>query len=353
MTKVFVIDDSLSVRNGFKNIIADLDNIVLIGEANNPVDAFDIFKKVGLPDLFILDIEMPKMDGLSFLEQINRQRPTPVIICSNLIQANPHILIEALRLGAVDIIEKPKHNLNAFFITYKEELSQKIYALTHSKISYHSPQLIQRVNKIDTDTKTASNSPATKVVVIGSSTGGIQVLEEIIQHLNFPHSAIIIVQHIPKGFSAPLAKRLNTLHSKSVVKEGVNNEMICNNTVYLAPAGLHVEVIKKGLTYHLQLNNFEKVNSHKPSVNVLFYSVAKTFKSHAMGFILTGMGGDGADGLYTMRKAGAKTYSQNEMTSSVYGMPRVAYEMGASKKEVSIFEITQLINRFKELNKGE
>ena len=341
MIKVFVIDDSIAVRTGFRNLIQDMNDIELIGEADNPVDAFNIFKKVGLPDLFILDIEMPKMDGLTFLKQINEQRPTPVIICSSLVGEESNTLIDAMRLGAAEIIEKPKHNLNKLFVTYKEELMEKIRTVANANIQYQKNLSFANSKVLKKD---CIRAPSEKVIVIGSSTGGIQVLEELITHLKESHLAMIIVQHIPKSFSASFAARLNDLSVHSLVKEAEDGEIINNNTVYIAPGGLHVEVENDGLKYRLRLKDFPKVNSHRPSVNVLFNSVAKIFKANAIGFILTGMGNDGATGLKKMSEEGAHTYVQNEKTSTVYGMPKVALDMGGAKKALSIYEIIGVIN---------
>lgn len=342
MTKVFVIDDSLAVRNGFRTILASMDDIELLGEAENPVDAFEIFKEVGLPDLFILDIEMPKMDGLTFLKQINTQRPTPVIICSTLVGPGSNTLIDAMRLGAAEIIDKPKNNLSKFFIDYKEDLIDKIRAVAKANIHYqsHIGTQFEPVKKHE-----HPRFESAKVIAIGSSTGGIQVLEEIVTHLCASHLAMVVVQHIPKGFSASLARRLNELSGDSIVKEVEEGEIIMTNTIYIAPGGVHVEVEKQGLHYCLRLKDFPKVNSHRPSVNVLFNSVAKAFKANAIGFILTGMGDDGATGLKKMKEAGAHTYVQNEKTSTVYGMPKVAYEMESAESALSIYEIIQIINK--------
>lgn len=342
MTKVFVIDDSLTVRNGFKKLFEAMPDITLIGEAENPVDAVESFKKVGLPDLFILDIEMPKMDGLTFLKQINEQRPTPVIICSTIVQKGSSKLIDALRLGAAEIIEKPKANVSDMFITYKEDLMQKVRAVAQAKINYHN----NLSKTVDRNKLAYLNSPkSSKVVAIGCSTGGIQVLEEIITHLNSSHLALLVVQHIPKDFSTSLAKRLNSLAQNSIVKEVKDGDVIRNNTVYIAPGGVHVEVeIVKG-EYLLRLKDFPRVNSHKPSINVLFNSVAKSFKENAIGIVLTGMGDDGATGLKKMFDTGAQTYVQNEQTSTVFGMPKKALESGGATKALSIYEIIQVINR--------
>ncbi len=342
MTKVFVIDDSISVRNGFTSILKEMDDVELIGTAANPIDALEIFAKVGLPDLFILDIEMPKMDGLTFLKKINSQRPTPVIICSTLVGSGATMLIDALRLGASDVIEKPKHNINNLFLMYRDELIHKIRSVAKANINYKSN--IELEPKVSLQEKALEVASA-QLIAIGSSTGGVQVLEEIFTHLKSPHSAIVVVQHIPKQFSSSLAKRLNELCATSLVKEAQEDDMLMNNTIYIAPGGLHMEVEKRGLKYYIRLKDFPKVNSHKPSVNVLFNSVAKAAKANAKGFILTGMGDDGAQGLKNMKESGAQTYVQNKKTSTVYGMPSVAWEMGAALKELSIYEIIQTINK--------
>jgi two-component system chemotaxis response regulator CheB len=341
MTKVFVIDDSLTVRNGFKNILNEMEDIELIGSAENPIDALKIFSEVGLPDLFILDIEMPKMDGLTFLKKINEQRPTPVIICSTLVGIGSDALVDALRLGASEVIEKPKANLNELFLSYKEELIEKIRLVAKANINYKQNlefENLEQKEKVDDDIASA------KLIAIGSSTGGVQVLEEVFTHIKRSHPAIIVVQHIPKSFSASLSKRLNQLCRYSLVKEAQDGDLLCINTIYIAPGGIHVEIEKVGLKLYVKLKDFPKVNSHKPSINVLFNSVAKVLKSNAIGFIFTGMGDDGAVGLKNMREAGAKTFVQNKKTSTVYGMPKVAWEMGSAQKELSIYEIIKTIN---------
>lgn len=338
--KVFVIDDSKIVREGFKRILQSIDGVELLGEASNPIDALDVFKEVGLPDLFILDIEMPKMDGLTFLKKINDQRPTPVIICSSLVESNSNAMIDAMRLGAIDIIKKPKLTTIDFFQHYANELKQKIEAISKAKITYKKEIAKKRQIKKSVNTSTLS----TKFVAIGSSTGGIQVLEEILTHLRASHVAIVIVQHIPSGFSSSLAKRLNDIAPNSIVKEIEDGDILLDGHVYIAPGGLHVEVEKVSLKYRLRLKEFEKVNSHRPSIDVFFNSVAKVCRSNCTGFILTGMGKDGALGLKMMRESGAMTYAQNEKTSTIFGMPKVALEIDAAKEALSIFEITKVIN---------
>ncbi len=344
MIKVFLIDDSVIVRQGFKKIFAAIADIEVIGEADNPVDAFAEFKKVGLPDLFILDIEMPKMDGLTFLKKITAQRPTPVIICSTLVTNGSSAMIDALRFGAADVVAKPKINVNKFFDDYKQELLDKVRAVAASKIS-NNHHLAPAKSRTQSTAKPMM--PSAHVVAIGSSTGGVQVLEEIITHLKPNHQGIMIVQHMPAGFTASFAKRLNDIAPNSEVLEAKEGDMVMNGRVLIAPGDKHMEVTKEGLKYCVTLKDYPRVNSHKPSVNVLMSSVAKAVKGNATGFILTGMGDDGANGLKQMRDAGAKTYAQNAQTATVYGMPKMAVQSGGTDTTLSIFDITKTINDIK------
>jgi len=340
MIKVFIIDDSAMVRHGFRKLLEGVEDIQLIGEAENPVDAFPLFKQTGLPDLFILDIEMPKMDGLTFLKKINEQRPIPVIICSTLTAEGSPAAIDAMRLGAVEIIEKPRLNLSGFFNDYKNEFLEKIRAAAASNVRLIRQPIIEPI-KIKTPVKTA---PSKKIVAIGSSTGGVQALEEIISHLRNGHVGIVITQHMPQGFTKSFAARLDQLAPNSIVREATNDEMIEDGKILIAPGGFHMEIYSIGGIFKVLIKDFPKVNSHKPSVNVLFKSVAKSAGKNATGFILTGMGSDGAQGLKMMRDAGAHTYGESEKTAIVYGMPRIAKEMEATEKELLLTEIASHIN---------
>ncbi len=344
MINVFIIDDSISVRNGFKNILKDNKDIHILGEAVNPVDAFTEFKKVGLPDVFILDIEMPKMDGLTFLRKINMQRPTPVIMCSTLLTSGSDELLEALSLGAFAVIEKPKTQVKDFLNEYKDNVIAQIKAASKAKIKYN--KTVTKVEKKDI-VKNLTHKPTSKIIAIGSSTGGVQVLEEILTKLEPDHPAIIIVQHMPTGFTNSFANRLNGLCKNSLIIESKGEEELKTNTIYIAPGEKHIEVVKEGFNYITKLKDFPRVDFHKPSVTVLLTSVSKIAKSNATGFILTGMGVDGSKGLLLMKEAGSNTYTQNEESSTVYGMPKAAVQLGASMKELSITGITKIINETK------
>ena len=341
MIKVMIIDDSIAVRRGFAKLIDKIAGIELLGEASNPIDAFEEFKRVGLPDLFILDIEMPKMDGITFLKKLSEQKPIPVIICSTLVAEGSDAAIDALRYGAVDIIEKPRVNLDAFFSEYQEDLIEKIQAAVKAHVRVVK-QIEVPIVKYSKDIE--SLKPSKKIVAIGSSTGGVQALEKVVSGLRKDHAGIVVTQHMPVGFTASFARRLNQIAPYSYVKEAENDDTVKDGQVLIAPGGIHMEVYRVGDLYKVRLRDFPKVNSHKPSVTVLFKSISKSAFANAYGYILTGMGSDGAAGLKMMRDAGAKTFGESEKTTVVYGMPRVAKEMDAVDKELLIDEVSKSIN---------
>jgi len=341
MIKVMVIDDSIAVRRGFSKLISKISGVELLAEASNPIEAFEIFKKVGLPDLFILDIEMPKMDGITFLRKISEQKPIPVIICSTLVADGSDAAIDALRFGAVEIIEKPKGSLESFFLEYQDELSEKIKSALGAHVRV--PLNIQTkpvVSFKDVD----ALSPSKKIVAIGSSTGGVQALEKIVLGLHKNHAGIVVTQHMPEGFTASFAKRLNQIAPFCYVKEAQNDDIVKDGQMLIAPGGIHMEVYKIGNVYKVHLRDFPKVHSHKPSVTVLFKSVAKNAQNNAYGYILTGMGSDGSVGLKMMREAGARTFGESEKSAVVYGMPRIAKEIGAVEIELEIEQVAKNIN---------
>lgn len=339
MIKVFIIDDSMIVRNALNKILHYEQNIKVIGEAPNPVDAFEIFKKVGLPDVFILDIEMPKMDGLTFLKQINKQKQIPVIICSTLVSNGSSSAIDSLRLGALDIILKPKLNLKDFFIEQKEEIINAIYSASNAKVKY-TPNIIEKKELLENK---ASQKSSKKFVVIASSTGGVQVLEEIISQLRDNHIGIVITQHMPEGFTASFASRLNKITNSEVV-ESKDNESIDINKVIISKGGIHTEIIQKDDKYFTVLKDYPKINSHKPSANALFKSVSKIKPEEITAFILTGMGDDGALGIKKLKEMGYNTYGQNKESCIVYGMSNIANQIGGIEREVSTNEIIEIIN---------
>lgn len=338
MIKLFIIDDSMMVRNALRKAVADEIDIKIIGEAPNPIDAFEVFKKVGLPDVFILDIEMPKMDGLTFFKQINEQQAIPVIICSTLVSKGSNSAIDSLRLGAIDIIEKPKINVKDFFIEQKQQIIEAIKAAKKAKIRFKS-KLSQEENKKEKGVL----KPSKNFILIGSSTGGVQVIEEIVSKLKKDHIGIVITQHMPEGFTASFASRLNKISNSHVV-ESSDNEQIEFNKVIIAKGGIHTEITKQGERFFTILKDYPKINSHKPSANALFKSASKLKSNEITAFILTGMGDDGATGIKKLKELGFKTYGQNKESCVVYGMPNIANQIGGLHKEVSTHEIVNIIN---------
>ena len=351
MIKVFVIDDSALVRNEFKKIFAPIDDIEIIGSAANPVDAFEVFKCTGLPDVFILDIEMPKMDGLTFLEMIAKQKPIPTIICSTLVTHASSPAIDAMRMGAVDIALKPTSNINTFFREKREEFVSKVRIAAKSHVTYihnikrKSKSKVFDQKQVSSSVKAASSlPPSKKIIAIGASTGGVQILEELLMQLEPNHPPILITQHMPVGFTASFADRLNQILPSSHVKEAAEGDTLMHGRILIAPGNLHMEVQKSGFQYKVALKNYPKVNSHKPSVNVLFRSMAKEVGIFGVGFLLTGMGDDGASGLLEMKNVGAATYAQEEKSCIVYGMPKKAVELGAVKESMSLSQMANIIN---------
>ena len=345
MIKVFVIDDSAVVRNSFVKIFHKVNDIKLIGSANNPIDAFGVFKKVGLPDVFILDIEMPKMDGLEFLKKINEQKPIPVIICSTMASKGSTAAIDAMRMGAVDVIHKPNISLGKFFDEQREAFLDKVRAASKAKVTFN-PNVSRKQYKLSASEygKNSALKVSKKIVAIGSSTGGVQAIEELTKHLKVNHPAIIITQHMPAGFTQGFATRLNKLLINSDVKEAKEGDAVLSGRILIAPGNLHMEIKKDGFMYKVVLKDYPKVNLHKPSVDVLFASMAKEVRSQGVGIILTGMGDDGARKLLMMKEAGAITYAQTEKSCVVYGMPKKAVEMGGVKQSLDLAQLAYMIN---------
>jgi two-component system chemotaxis response regulator CheB len=343
MIKVFIIDDSLTVRNSFINLFKNEKEIKVIGEAANPIDALNVFKKVGFPDVFILDIEMPKMDGLTFLKKINEQNPTPVIICSTLVSLGSAAAIDALRYGAIELILKPQVQLKNFFNEQKEDIIRSVQYASISKIRIKKEIKSEPIKQ--NTTKNIETTASEKFIAIGSSTGGVQVIEEVAMGLKENHRGIVITQHMPEGFTKSFANRLNSI-CPSVVVEANDGEVIEDNKIIIAKGGIHMEVYEEDGIYKVRTKDFPRVNSHKPSVNVLFKSISKLDNPKVNAYIFTGMGDDGASGMKQLHKLGIDTFVQDEKSCTIYGMPKEAVKLGGVTKELSISEITTNINNF-------
>lgn len=335
--KVFIIDDSSLMRQTIKRMLEPYADVEILGEAPNPVDAFDVFEKVGLPDLFILDVEMPKMDGITFLKLIKEQNPTPTIIFSAVVAEGSANAVRALALGACDVISKPSSQAVYESEDYVEEFIDKIRACSAAKL--------MRLADHSSPVRTTPLKPTNKIVAIGASTGGVQSLSATLPSLEPNHAPIVITQHMPEGFTASFSKQLNELCFNSRVKEAQTGDILQHGRILVAPGAMHLEVRSMGNgRYKAVLKDYPKVSSHKPSVDVLFTSMAKEVGPNSVAVILTGMGRDGALGMKKIKEAGGKTYGQDEATSVVYGMPKVAFEMGVVDRQIPLEALPGVIN---------
>lgn len=331
--KVLCVDDSALIRSIMTSIVNGQPDMEMIATAPDPLIARDLIKRFN-PDVLTLDVEMPRMDGLDFLERLMRLRPMPVIMISSLTQKGSEITLNALELGAVDFISKPQMSLKEGMLSYTEQIVEKIR--TASKARVH---------------RTEHNAPARKalacplvgsekIIAIGSSTGGTEALRQVLVPLPATSPGIVITQHMPPGFTRSFAARLNSL-CQIAVKEAEDGDRVLPGHAYIAPGDRHMELIRSGANYHVRISDSEPVNRHRPSVDVLFRSVANSAGKNAVGVILTGMGNDGAKGLLEMHKAGAHTLAQSEKSCVVFGMPREAIALNPQTEIVDLHEMSQ------------
>ena len=369
--RVLIIDDSALVRKLLTGILNSDPAIEVVGVAMDPHVARQKIKDLN-PDVLTLDVEMPRMDGLSFLRQLMRLRPMLVLMISSLTEQGAEITLEALALGAVDFISKPKADLANLLQDYSAEIIDKVKHAAEVKVQarVHKPAVKSETKKPDdkdeelqgVDSKYSATvilkRPANvkfmmttdKIIAIGASTGGTEAIKEILQELQPDMPGILIAQHIPPVFSSAFAKRMN-LSSAMTVVEAADGQQVLPGYVYIAPGDKHLLLARDGARYRCRLNDGPPVNRHKPSVDVLFRSVAQFAGKNAIGVILTGMGADGARGLGEMREAGSVTIAQDEKSSVVWGMPGEAVKRGAAQKVLALDQIPSgLAGMVKEMN---
>jgi two-component system, chemotaxis family, protein-glutamate methylesterase/glutaminase len=335
--RVLVVDDSATIRRLLTAVLTADPEIEVVGAAPEPAVARQMMKELN-PDVITLDVEMPHMNGLEFLEKIMRLRPQPVVMVSTLTQKGAEVTLAALELGAIDYYAKPTENVAALLKDGATELIEKVKNAAHAHVRPHSQPRQRAAAPVE------SFDPGNAVVAIGSSTGGVEALIEVLSRFPANCPPTVITQHMPQHFTASFAQRLDRLCQPHVT-EAVEGAPLNIGEVYLAPGGpQHLEVVGVG-TLRCRLVNGDTVNGHRPSVDVLFRSVAHCVKERAIGVELTGMGRDGASGLLEMRQAGAMTIGQDEATSVVYGMPRVAHEIGAVQTQLPLEKIGQEILR--------
>ncbi len=342
--RVLIIDDSALVRQLLAELLAADDAIEVVGTAADPLIAREKIKQLR-PDVLTLDVEMPRMDGLTFLANLMRLHPMPVVMVSSLTERGAEVTLRALELGAVDFVAKPKIDLAHTLADYATEIIEKVKAAAHARVHSRLANIAGeakvegRVSPLAARRSPLSMLRTTEcVIAIGASTGGTEAIKDILIELPADAPGIVISQHIPAAFSGPLAQRLNAL-SPLRVCEAADGQQILPGHVYIAPGNRHLLVERSGARYLCRLSEAPPVNRHRPSVDVMFHSLAENVGLNAIGVLLTGMGEDGARGLKAMRAAGAYTLAQDEKSSVVWGMPGAAVRLGAAMEVVPLARI--------------
>lgn len=335
--KVFIVDDSAVVRQVLTSLLARDGGIDVAGSAVDPIFAGQKMRSQW-PDVIILDVEMPRMDGITFLKKVMSERPTPVIICSTLTEKGTQTSIDALAAGAVDVIAKPKVGLKDFLSESAANLIRAVKAAARARV--RSAPVKAHIAAQAAPARAAGALARTThyVVALGTSTGGTQALEAVLTALPEDCPGTVVVQHMPEKFTAAFADRLNRL-CRCEVKEAAEGDRVRPGRVLVAPGARHMQLRRSGAQYYVNVSDGPPVNRHKPSVDVLFRSVAKVAGRNAVGVIMTGMGDDGARGLLEMRENGALTAAQDEATSVVFGMPREAIARGAAMYTLPLNEV--------------
>ncbi len=339
--RVLIVDDSAVVRQILSEILASDAGIEVVGTAADPLLARDKIKRLA-PDVITLDVEMPRMDGLAFLENLMRLRPLPVVMISSLTERGADTTLQALALGAVDFVSKPKLDVARGLSGYAEEIIEKVKAAARSRV-----RPLARSTGARLDLPAASPSMVShaaqfrttdRLIALGASAGGTEALRVVLESMPADAPAVVMTQHLPATFSTAFAERLDR-HSAMAVREASDGEAVLPGHAYLPPGGRHLRVIRDGARWRCRIDDGPAVNRHKPAVDVLFQSVAQSAGANAIGAILTGMGDDGARGLLQMRQAGAPTLVQDEASSVVWGMPGAAFKLGAATETVPLERI--------------
>jgi two-component system chemotaxis response regulator CheB len=341
-TRVLIIDDSALVRSILTEIVNREPDLEAIGAAPDPLVAREMIRSLN-PDVLTLDIEMPRMDGLDFLERLMRLRPTPVVMVSTQTERGAEATLKALELGAVDFVSKPRLGIAAGLQELAHDICEKIRVASRVRPYRHVRPVAQAAG----DATPAKSAPVSysristeKLIAIGASTGGTEAIREVIARLSADSPAVLITQHMPAGFTRSFAARLNGL-CRMTVSEAVHGERALPGHVYIAPGDRHMKLERSGANYVIALNEGAPVNRHRPSVEVLFRSVAEVAGPNALGVMLTGMGKDGAAAMLEMKQAGAFNIAQDEATSIVFGMPKEAIAAGAVDEVLPLGEIAE------------
>ena len=337
--KLLIVDDSAIVRRIFSEELSKFPDIEIVGTAPDPFVARD--KIVNLkPDVITLDIEMPRMDGLTFLKKLMRYYPIPVIIVSALTPKGGEMTLEALDVGAVDVIGKPGGSYSVENLSV--QLAEKIRGA--SRVTMSKKNVTDTPETLKPEPVKALSQTSNKIIAIGASTGGTEALKNVLVKMPANSPGIVVVQHMPAKFTTAFAERLNGI-CQIKVREAENNDSVTPGTALIAPGNFHMILRRSGARYYVEIKDGPMVHHQRPAVDVLFKSTAKYAGANSIGVILTGMGSDGAEGLLEMKNAGAKTVGQDEKTCVVYGMPKEAVKLGAVDREVPLDQVTSEIIR--------
>lgn len=340
--RVLIVDDSAVVRQTLFEIISADPELEVMATASDPFQAAEKMQHE-VPDVITLDVEMPRMDGLTFLKKITTQHPIPVVICSSLTTEGSDTIYKAKQYGAVEIITKPKMGTKIFLEESKIRVCDSIKAAYHADLNKHAIQLSHTPPKLSADavlakSQTVLTETTDKVIIVGASTGGTEAIQSLLTSLPGNTPGIVIVQHMPENFTASFAKRLNDICTISV-KEAVNNDTVLRGQALIAPGNKHMLLKRSGARYFVEVTDGPLVNRHRPAVDVLYRSAARYAGKNALGIILTGMGDDGAKGLREMYNTGAYTIAQDEASCVVFGMPKEAIAAGGVSKILPLKKI--------------
>lgn len=341
--RVMIVDDSALIRSVMREIIGSQADMEVVGVAPDPIVARDMIRQTN-PDVLTLDVEMPRMDGLDFLEKLMRLRPMPVVMVSSLTERGSEITMRALELGAVDFLTKPKISIQSGMHEYAEMIADKVRAASHARIRALVREPAPAGGAGATALPSLRNPLASseKLIIVGASTGGTEAIKDFLMQMPSDCPGILIVQHMPEGFTRSFSQRLDNL-CKISVKEAGHGERVLPGHAFIAPGHSHLLLGRSGANYVTQLDQGPPVNRHRPSVDVLFRSAAVHAGKNAVGVILTGMGKDGAAGMLEMRQAGAYNFAQNEASCVVFGMPREAIAVGATHEVGALNDLPGMV----------
>lgn len=343
--KVLIVDDSALVRQVLGQMLDGIADIEVIGAAPDPIFAMAKMNK-DWPDVITLDVEMPRMDGITFLKQIMSTRPTPVLICSSLTEKGAATTFQALQAGAAGIFTKPQIGVKDFLHASKQQFADAIREVARANMkNLHALPTPKIAVPLPQENSVAMAKTTERVIAIGTSTGGTLALEFVLSQLSKVCEGIVIVQHMPEKFTAAFAQRLNSICGIEV-REAKHGDRIRPGLALIAPGGQHLSITRNGAYYQAVVKPGPAVNRHCPSVDVLFRSVAKVAGANAIGIIMTGMGDDGARGLLEMQQAGATTYAQDEASCVVFGMPKEAIKRGAADHIIPLEQVPAIIMKY-------